>query len=241
MTLYKIFIFWLFLASTALAGEWREVAPGLSYRDMGLSLLTPWSHIHVFRIDLKQHQLGLITAHDLEKTQASISDFAQHSNALLTINGGFFDQHFHPLGLRIHHAQQRSALKRVSWWGIFYIKNNTPHVSSPLQFKLDPDIDFAVQSGPRLLINGEIPKLRPGRDERTALGITHDGQVIVLVTENFAMTTTAVAELLNSPALQCENALNLDGGSSSQLYANFTDFQLHVHGFSNVSDAIVIL
>ena len=72
------------------------------------------------------------------------------------------------------------------------------------------------------------------------MGISPDGRVIILVTENAPMTTTALAELFRSPPLNCKEALNLDGGSSSQLYADIGSLQLNVHGFSNVSDAIVV-
>jgi exopolysaccharide biosynthesis protein len=40
--------------------------------------------------------------------------------------------------------------------------------------------------------------------------------------------------------LACLSALNLDGGSSSQLYASMDDFVIDIPGFSRVADAIVV-
>jgi len=54
------------------------------------------------------------------------------------------------------------------------------------------------------------------------------------------MTTEELARLLKASPLNCTDAINLDGGSSSQLYAHINSFHLNVHGFSNVSDAIVV-
>ncbi len=233
-------LFWLLLASQAVAYQWRELAPGIEYRDMNASLLIPWSHVHVFRIDLKKNKLDVIMANDLFLHNASVDAIAHHSNALIAINGGFFDHNYQPLGLRIGNQQQHSPLKRISWWGVFYIKNQKPHISSVHQYTTDHQVDFAVQSGPRLLIKGNIPSLRPGYAERSALGITSDGHVIILVTNNSPMTTTALAQLLKTSPLDCVDALNLDGGSSSQLSAHMGLFQINVHGFSNVSDAIVV-
>lgn len=230
----------MLLTTQTFANQWRELAPGIEYRDLNANLLIPWSHIHTFRIDLKKNKLDLITASDLSLHNASIDAFAHHSNALIAINGGFFDHNFHPLGLRISSQRKHSPLKRISWWGVFSIKNQKPHISSVRQYSGDYDIDFAVQSGPRLLVNGKIPPLKTGYAERTALGITPDGQVIILVTNNSPMTTTALAQLLKSSPLNCVDALNLDGGSSSQLSAHMGLFQINVHGFSNVSDAIVV-
>jgi len=228
------------LISTACANNWQKLAAGIEYKDLGSSLLSPWSHIHVFRIDLKANQLDLVTARDLSKNLASVTEFGFHSHALLSINGGFFDQKYQPLGLRIGHGKQHNPLKQISWWGIFYIKNQKAHISNHYHYTSDKQIDFAIQSGPRLIVDGKLLTLREGFAERSALGITQDGHVIILVTENAPITTTMLAKLMQSPAIDCTNALNLDGGGSSQLYAHMDSFKMNVHGFSNVSDAIIV-
>lgn len=230
----------LFFTNHAVATDWRKLAPGIEYQDLDGNFLTPWSHIHAFRINLKDNQLSLITAADLSREHASVDEYAQHTKALLTINGGFFDRNYKPLGLRIYNKHQKTPLKNISWWGVFYTKNQKPYLTSASQFNKNSQIDFAIQSGPRLLINRRIPPLKPGRAERSALGITHDGRVIILVTDNMPMSTTELAQLMKAPPLNCQNALNLDGGSSSQLHAQMNSFQLEVHGFSNVSDAIIV-
>lgn len=238
----KFILLFILLFSTpfAIGHSWRELAPGVEYMDLGEHLFTPWSHVHVFRIDLKKNQLGLVMANFLSQPHASVDEFARFSKALIAINGGFFDQNHQALGLRISHQQQHNPLKRISWWGIFYVRDQKPQIASLRGFKYDKQIDFAVQSGPRLLINGKIPTLKPGRDERSALGITQDGHVIILATDNAPLTTTSLAELMKAPPLNCKNALNLDGGSSSQLSAHIGRFALNVYGLSNVSDAIIV-
>ncbi len=222
------------------ASHWRTVAPGVEYTDLGATLLSPWSHIHAFRIDLKTNKLDLVMAKALSQGRASADEFAQYSKALITLNGGFFDHNYHALGLRIGNQQQYSPLKRISWWSIFYIKDQTPAISSVRTYNPNQPVEFAVQSGPRLLIKGRIPSLKIGRAERSALGITHQGQVIIVVTENTPITTTELAHLMQSSPLHCKSALNLDGGSSSQLHAHMNAFQVNAHGFSSVSDAIIV-
>lgn len=230
----------LFLNSSISATNWKTVAPGIDYTDLGPTLATPWAHVHVFRIDLQRNQLNLVMANSLAKLHASADQFVHHSHALLAINGGFFDRNYQSLGLRVNDQKQYSPLKQISWWGVFYIKDQKAYLSSVKRYKVTRNTDFAVQSGPRLLINGHIPSLKAGLAERSALGITPDGRVIILVTESAPMTTTTLAELMRRAPLNCVNALNLDGGSSSQLYANMASFQIHVPGFSNVSDAITV-
>lgn len=240
-TILKVLVIvFLFLSSATTASPWKKLAPGIEYRDIGANVLTPWSHVHVFRIDLKHNQFDLMQASELDRKQASVDQFAHRGNALIAINGGFFDKDYRPLGLRIGHTTQYSPIKQISWWGIFQIKDNQPSISSFSRFNADTSAHFAIQSGPRLLVNGKIPALKAGHAERTALGITKDGRVIVLVTDHAPMTTTTLAKFMKSSPLYCKNALNMDGGSSSQLYAHIGTFQINAHGFSNVSDAIII-
>ncbi len=222
------------------ANTWTKLAPGIEYQDLNTTVLSHWSHIHVFRIDLNHNKLDSVMANMFTQTQAFAHEFANHSNALIAINGGFFDQQHHPLGLRISNHHQYNPLKQISWWGVFYVKNNVPYISSLSHFSPDKQINFAVQSGPRLLVNGEITALKPGYAERTALGITAHHQIIILVTENNPVTTTWLAEHLKAPPLNCVDALNLDGGSSSQLYAKIGSFKINAPNFVGVSDAIVV-
>ena len=221
-------------------GHWQKLSAGIEYQDLAGSILAPWSHIYVFRIDLNKNKLGIVKAKNLGLKNASVNQFAAHSKALISINGGFFDHAFNPLGLRINNKTIENPLKRISWWGIFFIKNNKAYMSSLNHFDSDNEIDFAIQSGPRLLIKRKIPSLKPGIADRSALGITEEGKIILLVTTNAAMTTTKLAHVLRAPPLSCTDALNLDGGSSSQLYAHMSSFLLNVHGYSHVSDAIIV-
>lgn len=236
-----IFLICFMLSLTAhSAKSWEHLSPGIEYQDLQGSIMTPWSHVHVFRIDLSINKFALVSAKNLAMNNASAVQFAKQSDALISINGGFFDKDFKPLGLRINNKQLENPLKRISWWGIFMIKNNTPTITNVRHFDMDDSIDFAIQSGPRLLIKGKIPSLKDGVAERTALGITAKGKVIILVSANNTMTTEQLARLLKSPPLNCVDAINLDGGSSSQLFAQINSFQLNVHGFSNVSDAVIV-
>ena len=104
---------------------------------------------------------------------------------------------------------------------------------------------MAIQAGPRLIINHRIPSLKDGDAERTALGITKNNQLIIVVTEKNPMSTTRLAEIMrrseDKDGLACQYALNLDGGHSTQLYANVNDFSLQLPGFSTIPDALIIV
>lgn len=220
---------------------WRELAQGIDYLDLSPNTLIPWSHIHVFRINLNHYQLDIVTAKELSQDHASVEEMAHYAKAPIAINGGFFDIDFRPLGLRVGHHRQLSPPKPISWWKILYIIHNKPYLVGMNQYRAETRaIDFAIQSGPRLISHGKIPRLKAGIAERTAIGITDHAQIILLVTENNPMTTVALAALMQAAPLACQEALNLDGGSSTQIYTDIGDLRLNSRSPFGVSDAVIV-
>jgi uncharacterized protein YigE (DUF2233 family) len=229
----------MLIASTVCtAHTWLNVAPGLAYMDINRESITRWSHIHVFRINLQHYQLDLVDAMENSQPRIPIKTLANYHHALIAINGGFFDNKDRPLGLRIQNHKIINPLKPISWWGVFYMQNNKPHIASMAQYKYNHNIELAIQTGPRLLIHGRKPSLKPGLAERTALGITPKGELIMLVTENTPITTNALADLMQS--INCIDAINLDGGSSSQIYAQVGMLNIHSSGFAAIHDGLII-
>lgn len=237
------------LLSTTLYAEpitWQHLQTGLDYTTIPMVAANNLpGKLHAFRIDLAQYQLNLATANDFSRNSASAQMFGTHQHALIAINGGFFTPRREILGLRITNGKILSPLKPISWWSVFYVKNNNAYIVPSKNFQSSNDISFAVQSGPRLVVNGAIPSLKPGVDERSALCITRDGKVIIAATENTPIATKDLAKILKQSnkngGLDCQNALNLDGGSSTQLYAKIDDFDLDVPNFNTVTDAVIVL
>lgn len=226
------------------ATEWQTLEPGLEYSKISPGGMNPWGRVHAFRIDPNRYRLSLSLAKDHNLQAASVKQLARLDKALIAINGGFFSPELKPLGLRVKNGVVRQRLKPISWWGVLYGHYGRFQIASQRSFRLQKSVEFALQSGPRLIINGAIPRLKGGMAERTAVGITRNQQVIIVVTDEAQMTTTSLAELMLKPeevnGLACFNALNLDGGHSSQIYAKVKGFTLDVSGFSNVTDALII-
>lgn len=238
--LFSLFLSCWFLSPLVYAKSWQPLVPGLEYLDLRYRSLSQWSHIHAFRVNLQVMQLSILMAKDIPEPYASAQTFRHYGHGLLAINGGFFNPNKTPLGLRISDKHVISPLRRISWWGVFYINKQHAMISNPFDFQIKKNIEFAVQSGPRLIVDGKIPPLRVGIANRSALGIDTQGRVIVIATENLPISTTDLANILKAPPFNCVDALNLDGGSSTQLDAKVDSFSLDVPGFSQVSDAIIV-
>ncbi len=240
-SLFRNFITLLMIFfNTQLCAGWKKISPGIEYQDMSPHYLSDWSHIHLFKISVGKYEFKLVNHQQLGVRFPSIEQYAKFKNAPLAFNGGFFDLRHRPLGLRISESKQTNAFKNISWWGVFRIQHQTASIESAKNFKLYPIPEFAIQSGPRLIIDKHIPSLRPGYAERTALCVLSNDEIAVIITQNFPMTLKQLAITLQGPPLNCQNALNLDGGSSTQFFAKFPHLFLHMPGLVSVSDAIIV-
>jgi exopolysaccharide biosynthesis protein len=122
----------------------------------------------------------------------------------------------------------------VAGLNLKYITNHTNNGSGlPVHFS-KWKMETAIGGGPVLVQNGEIKisnneerkfsgRAAFNREPRTAIGYTRDHQLIILVCEGRSDTAAGLtliqeAEILKD--LNCEEALNLDGGGSSCMLIN---------------------
>ena len=148
---------------------------------------------------------------------------------LFATNAGMFDADLKPVGLYVEqgrelvHANIKSGKGNFHMKpnGVFYISAHGAAVAETQAYlKQRPQPDLATQSGPMLVIDG---RLHPRFDRRstslkarTGVGVRADGKVIFAISEE-AVSFDAFARLFRD-AMNCPNALFLDGGSSFELY-----------------------
>ena len=105
-------------------------------------------------------------------------------------------------------------------WGVFYVTDDgTPRIVHTRDFVQRTNIVVAVQSGPRLVVDGAPLKLKPQIAKRSAVCLNASNQVTFIATER-GLLLQDFANLLARPegdgGFGCTFALNLDGGSSTQ-------------------------
>lgn len=242
--LFTILAMLMSVTGLAQATHWQLLAKGLDYAAIDTSTDSV-GKLHAFRIDLNQYNVDLALAQDSDPFTSTVKRLADQNEGIIAINGGFFSPERVPLGLRIQDGKIRHPLKTsTSWWGVFYVENHHAFIQPPKSFTNKKGITFAVQAGPRLLIDGNIPNLKENFDQRSALCITNTGKVVIAATDNAPISTLQLATLLKKSSLEggldCQNALNLDGGTSTQLYANIGGFYLSIPSFMPIADAIIV-
>lgn len=182
--------------------------------------------ILTYTVDTRTQDLKLYWKDDKGeplKSLQRLKTYVESKNLTLTfaMNGGMFNNDFSPQGLFIQNKNTLAPLDTLEGNGNFYLKpngifyitvNNAPFICKTTDFIVNNKIKYATQSGPMLLINGQIHEaFKEGSTNlniRNGVGILPDNKVV------FAMSKTAInfydfAKYFQS--LGCKDALYLDG------------------------------
>lgn len=195
--------------------EFRDHSPGVRHA----TLLDGGAE--AFEVDLTRIELQVIEARAQGRPSSVVSELGPVAKALFAVNGGYFDERGRPLGLLVSQSRPLNRLRRTDWGVLSVDGGGRAALVHTRDYKPKATTEFAMQAGPRLVVDGEILKLKPQWDRRTAIGITTDPHRVVIVVTRTAVSLDALAHLFKD-ALGCPFALNLDGGSSTQLWADGT-------------------
>lgn len=234
MNRFLILITFLLFPALSHASSWFKLEPGLEYRTIEIKKNADHPYvIHVFRINPRRFELRPMVA----ASPASVRHMVEATGAILGVNANFFDTAGKPLGLIIRRGQTVNSFKPVKWWGVFGVERSKPFIVHSNLYRYRQGITTAIEAGPRLIVKGVIPKLKSDASPRTAIGITKKGEVILLAS-HYPLQPTELARVMARPETQgglgCVDALNFDGGSSTQLYTHVGSFELKLPSYLGV-------
>jgi uncharacterized protein YigE (DUF2233 family) len=178
-----------------------------------------------------------------ETTRAGVDEIAGARPVAVAVNASFFDEAGRAMGLGVDEGRLL-APRRLRGWGTLLVEEKGGRrearivrgddVGDPSAYRL------VVQGIPRLVVRGDVPRLKHQVAERTA--VCARGREVLLVVAT-AAESTAFARFLAAPTaeggLGCRDALNLDGGSSTQLHARLPGLALSEPGGWGVPNALV--
>lgn len=170
------------------------------------------------------------------KSIQSLKSYAEKKGQRLrfAMNGGMFEAGNFPKGLFVQNQQTLVPLDNQDGDGNFYLKpngvfyltvDNRAFVTVTEDFKNTGDVKFATQSGPMLLINGEInnqfKKDSANLNLRNGVGVLPDGKIAFVITRQETNFYELAQYFQN---LGCREALYLDG-FVSRMYLPEKDFK----------------
>ena len=224
----------LLIAAVLFAGTpaWQPVSGGvetMTVEEDGLS-------VQLVRFDLQRFRPEVVvTGKDKPTTAAALR---KDASAVAAINGGFFDEHRQPLGLRIAAGRTVVPLRRRVDWGVLILRPGRAQIVHSRDFKADSRIEGAIQVGPRLLAAGRSLRLKPQVARRSAVAVDRDGRTLTLLVTRTPADAGRLAALL--ARLGFYSALMLDGGASTQMSVTVGAFTVDVAGLYGVPDALVV-
>jgi uncharacterized protein YigE (DUF2233 family) len=207
---------------------WTNVGAGIESRTFS------WHGARVYAYRALPSHIGMGSSAYLEAPE-----WIKKTKAHVVINGGYFDGDGNPMGLRVSQNKRLMGLRNANW-GVFWIKQGHAHIEHTRDFSTSTRPEFAIQCGPRLVVDGKTTDLKQQWDRRTGLGIDRRGRVVLAIADGQLSLDEWAQIFASSEGLGCRDALNLDGGGSTQLAFNSGKKHLDIGGSWPVPDVVVI-
>lgn len=217
---------------------WTTIARGVELRRFHTALSTGDLPVEITALRVRPNRIKVAGGALRDATK-----WRQSLGAIAAINGGYFDQNNKSLGLRISDNRRTNDLRSADW-GVFLIEGNRARIVHTRDYRALRErgktrrVLEAIQCGPRLVVNNSFTKLKPQWARRTAIGIDRDGFVVVAIADG--QLSFGAWQRVWRDKLACPNALNLDGGGSTQLSLKAGKTTREVGGYWPVPDAIAI-
>lgn len=241
-----LFLFFLGTGHNSLASAdspWQKIDEGLEYKSVRVEGL-PYQalmKLTILRVGWEKFQVRILDSRDHGVDRMEIKALTRKAQALAGINGGFFLPGFRPLGLLVVDGKEANPLRKADW-GIFLVQDHLPRIIHTTEYQNGRNISQALQVGPRLVVNGRELQMKKQFARRSALGVTLKNQVILLTTEDTDVYAQDLARIFHLPesqgGLECRDAMALDGGPSSQMYAEYKDLKIDIPGGWGVPNGV---
>lgn len=216
----------LILASARVEAQvaWTAVGNDLEQAHIDISPGTLFSaQLVLIRTSLSNFRVEVLRALDFGKARASVAEMCKASKAQLCINANFFDEAGNALGLIVHRGIQLQDIHRggKTLTGIFYASRDMIKIIPRTSYQPERVLE-AVQAGPRILhARQPVAGIElTSRSRRSGICIDGKDRLVFFVVSSglLGVSMQELQSALRHPEIDCAEALNLDGGGSSQLY-----------------------
>jgi len=218
--------------------SWISLAPGVELRQCTIAT-ADFEDAPVVAIRCSPNRVHVIGSGRAAPLDAA--GWLTRARGIAAINGGFFDPLSRPLGLLVSGGRRISRFRHVPQ-GVFSVASNRSAIQHCRDVSPDEitSMSEAIECGPVLVDAGVPARVKPQRARRSGIGIDRQGRVIVAVADGPVSLPEWAAFWASKQGLACRNALNLDGGPSTQMAVRSSSQYIDVRGGWPVPDAIVV-
>ena len=232
--------------------NWSPIRPKLLFGKVGLRSYNPLlkSELFLIRFHPQDFELSVALAKDLTSNPTTnIKELVRKSSGVAGINASFFDQNRKPLGLIVSNNSTPIGVIQLGGkllTGIFQVKEGHPSIVHRSEYSPEK-VTLAIQAGPRLIAKKSLMKFSENEpySRRSGIALTSTGEIILYATAvrfpGASLSDIQIA-LLNL-GIPVTDALNFDGGGSSQMFAipqNAQKEEIFVSGGDDIPVALIV-
>lgn len=219
--------------------NWDQLEKGLFYSKRIYGHGISKGYIHFLKIN-SPRKIKIL--HD-NFNKVSLSKLEETYKPLAIINGGYFQPNYKPSGLLKIDNKILYPLNKQGNKGILGINYDVVDIFDKKDFNKKKDLFIEmIQNGPLLLENGKLGIYSDDQDyrARTCLCTDKNNNTFIIVADSLA--SISLFELANiiKENINCKEAINLDGGSSTGIRINTSHKRITVDPSVKISNAIGI-
>ena len=232
------------LVNAGAAADWQDLGSGVRHRDVLADAQGGRQRLRVWSFDPALWRMRIAPA---PPQGFSVQEIAPGTG--LAINGGYFrfgkgagSRRLEPTGLVI--ANGRRLHRQGGGSAVIFDTGRTIGISWAKERSAWQNARAALQAGPFIVDPGGrigINRKRGPRARRSAVCLRPSGEVLVVAVTG-GISLHELARTLAAPppgGYGCERAINLDGGTSTQVFARFGNRIFDVPGLTGVVNAVI--
>jgi len=208
------------------SSDWQIVEDGLAWRTVVPDGNT-FAQMNILRIDPERFRFRAVyqagNPLSLRQWNETLPD------AVALVNANFFERGNTVLGVLVSDGMRFGETFRRTG-GTFIVENGVPSIrSNQTQPYQGQPVEQAVEGFPLLVADGQsvhYSNNRAQRTRRTVIAQDSDGHILLMVSPFLGLSLTDLSLFLPTSDLNIVHALNLDGGGSTMMSVQPTDYTL---------------
>jgi hypothetical protein len=194
-------------------------------------------------LDLAQFSTKSATVRVLDNPDGDddLAAAARRARAIAGVNGGYFDPQNAPVGLLLSEGKLIAPLRKARLFsGVLVVTKSRVELLRSAEYGSRKNVLAALQCGPFLVEAGKaVAGLNDTRPARRTFVVTGGGDRAAIGFCS-SVTLAQLGNLLATPELKIQRALNLDGGSSSAFWFNGEHGVVSIPEQKAVRDFVVV-
>jgi len=159
------------------------------------------------------------------------------------VNGGYFDENFKPIGLRVVNGESVAPLQRARLiTGVLFASSRRVQIVRAREFSQRQKLGAAIQCGPFLVDSSQpVRGLNDSAPARRTFAATGRSD-LALVGVSSEVSLANLAKILAAADLNIQRAMNLDGGSSTAFwFARQNGSAFSIPEYKSVRDFVTVV